>query len=88
MKIDVGKEKFILARKTHHVVPSSQGGWNVKKGGAEKASKHFNTQKEAINFAIGVSKNQESELLIHRKDGVIRDSRSYGNDPNPPKDKR
>ncbi|MBN1778031.1 MAG: DUF2188 domain-containing protein [Clostridiales bacterium] len=77
-----------MSRKTHHVVPSSQGGWNVRKGGAQKASKHFDTQKEAIKYAVDVSKNQGSELLIHRKDGIIRDSRSYSNDPNPPKDKR
>jgi len=28
------------------------------------------------------------EVVIHRKDGSIRDSDSYGNDPNPPKDKK
>jgi hypothetical protein len=26
--------------------------------------------------------------VIHRKDSSIRDSDSYGNDPNPPKDKK
>jgi hypothetical protein len=26
--------------------------------------------------------------VIHRRDGKVRDSDSYGNDPNPPKDKR
>jgi hypothetical protein len=77
-----------MVRRTQHVVPNSKGGWNVKKGGAEKASRHFDTQEEAINYAVGVSKNQKSELLIHRKDGVIRESRSYGNDPCPPKDKK
>ena len=29
-----------MARNSHHVVPSN-GGWNVKKGGAERASKTF-----------------------------------------------
>jgi hypothetical protein len=28
------------------------------------------------------------ELVIHKKDGTIADSDSYGNDPNPPKDKK
>jgi hypothetical protein len=26
--------------------------------------------------------------VIHRPDGTIRDKDSYGNDPNPPKDKK
>lgn len=77
-----------MARKTQHVVPSSKGGWNVKKGGSKRASGNFDTQKEAIEYATGISKNQKSELLIHRKDGTIRDSRSYGNDPCPPRDKK
>ncbi len=77
-----------MARKTQHVVPNKDGGWSVKKGGAERATKKFDNQKEAIAFGRNISKNQSSELIIHRKDGTIRDSLSYGNDPCPPKDKK
>jgi len=77
-----------MSRKTHHVVPDIEDGWNVRKGGAARASKHFDTKEEAIQWARQVSSNQGSELLIHRKDGVISDSRSFGKDPNPPRDKR
>ena len=39
-----------MARKTHHVVPNSdRGGWDVKRGGASKASKHFDTKKRMLN---------------------------------------
>ena len=31
--------------KTQHVVPNPQSGWDVKKGGSEKATKHFDTKK-------------------------------------------
>ncbi len=29
--------------------------------------------------------NQRSEVVIHDRQGLIRDKDSYGNDPNPPK---
>ena len=33
-----------------------------------------------------MAKQNHSEVVIHRMNGKIRDSDSYGNDPNPPKD--
>jgi len=74
--------------KTHHVVPNPDGGWNVRKGGSERASKHFDTQNDAIDWAREVSQNQRTELVIHRRDGTIRQKDSHGGDPVPPKDRR
>ena len=73
-------------RKSHHVVPSS-GGWDVTKGGADRASKHFDKKADAIKFGREVSQNQQSELVIHNKDGKIAqsDSHGHGHDPYPPK---
>lgn len=34
---------------THHVVPNPSGGWDVRRGGAERASGHFDTKREAID---------------------------------------
>jgi hypothetical protein len=76
-----------MAKKTHHVVPDPDGGWNVKKGGAERASKHFDKKQDAVGWGREVSKKQGSEFVIHRKDGTIQDKDSHGNDPMPPKDK-
>lgn len=77
-----------MSRKTHHVVPSPNGGWNVKKGGAERASGHFDTKAEATRAGREISRNQGTEFLIHGKNGVIQSSDSHGHDPNPPKDER
>ena len=77
-----------MAKKTQHVVPNSNGGWSVKKGGASKATQHFPTQKEAIVVGRTISKSQSAELIIHRKDGSIRESNSYACDPCPPRDKK
>lgn len=74
--------------KTQHVVKDSKGGWAVKKGGGEKASRHFDTQQDAIDWGRQVAKNQKAEFYIHGKDGKIRSKDSYGNDPHPPKDKK
>jgi hypothetical protein len=77
-----------MTKKTHHVIPAPNGGWNVRKGGSERASKHFENKKEAEDWARVVSKNQNSELVIHKRDGTIQRKDSHGNDPMPPKDKR
>lgn len=70
-----------------HVVPNN-GQWQVKRQGAEKATKNFETQKQAIDYARSIAIMQQSELVIHGRDGRIRDKDSYGNDPCPPKDKK
>lgn len=64
-----------------HVVPNSNGGWDVKSAGASKATKHLATQSDAINFAKIIATNQKSELNIHGRNGQIRAKNSYGNDP-------
>ena len=71
--------------KSHHVVPNPKGGWDVRKGGAKRASSRHNTKQNAIDQARGVSRNQGTELRIHNRDGRISQSDSHGNDPHPPK---
>ena len=66
---------------THHVVPNSDGGWDIRRGGAERASGHFNTKQEAIDRGRELSRNAETELKIHNRDGRISQSDSHGNDP-------
>jgi len=72
---------------THHVVPSPHGGWDVKRGGGERTSGHFDTKQNAIDQGRVISRNQGTEFRIHNLDGRISQSDSHGRDPNPPKDK-
>ena len=72
-------------RKEHHVVPNSEGGWDIKKAGGEKSIKHLPTKEEAVNIAREISKNQGTELVIHGKKGKIQRKDSHGHDPFPPK---
>lgn len=74
--------------KNVHVTPRPGGGWQVKGAGNSKATKVTDTQKQAINAAIPIAKNNKSEVVIHGVNGKIRDKDSYGNDPVPPHDKK
>lgn len=47
-----------------HVVPNN-GQWQVKRQGSEKATKNFETQKQAIDYARSIAIKQQSELVIH-----------------------
>ena len=68
-----------------HVTPHPDGGWQVKGAGNDRATSRHDTQKEAIQAATVIAKNQQSEVVIHRPNGQIRDKNSHGNDPHPPK---
>lgn len=70
--------------KNQHVTPH-QNGWAVKGEGNERATVVKPTQKEAIDAARTIAQHQQSELVIHGRDGQIRQKDSFGNDPYPPK---
>ena len=59
-------------------------GWLLVTGN-QKATLKTNTQAEAIAAAREIARNQKSELVIHGRDGRIREKDSYGNDSFPPR---
>ena len=71
--------------KNQHVLPHPDGGWQVKGAGNSRATVRTKTQLESINTARAIAKNQQSELVIHRRNGQIREKDSHGNDPFPPR---
>lgn len=77
-----------MTRQTHHIVPAQGGGWNVQKGGAGRASGHFDTKQKAVDYGRQVSQNQNTELIIHKQDGTIQRTDSHGGDPCPPRDRK
>ncbi len=76
-----------MSKKNQHVVPSGKD-WAVRGAGNDRKTAIVNTQAEAIKIAREIAINQKSEVVVHRPNGTIRDKDSYGNDPNPPKDKK
>ena len=67
-----------------HVVPKGNQ-WAVKGEGNHRNTAICKTQKDAINKARQISQNQDSELIIHGRNGQIRERDSHGHDPYPPK---
>lgn len=72
-------------RKNQHVTPHPDGGWQVKGAGNSRATIRTTTQQEAIEVAREISRNQGSELIIHRPNGQIREKDSHGRDNYLPK---
>lgn len=71
--------------KNQHVTPHPAGGWQVIGANNDRATRRTDTQSQAIDIARQISGNQQSELVIHRPNGQIRDKDSHGRDPFPPK---
>jgi hypothetical protein len=80
-----------MPRNERHVVPNAGGGWDVRAPGSSRSSGHTGTQGEAIDRAREIVRNTGGgEIVIHGRDGQIRDSDTVppGKDPNPPRDTR
>lgn len=71
-------------RRSQHVVPR-EGKWAVKAAGGDKATRVYDTQSKAITAARRIARNQKTELVIHGRDGRIREKSTYAKDPFPPK---
>ena len=73
-----------MAKRNQHVVPHPDG-WAVKSEGGQHASSVHSTQAEAIARAREITQHQQTELVIHGRDGRIRARDSHGVDPFPPR---
>lgn len=68
-----------------HVVPHPDG-WAVRGEGNSRATAVYDTQREAIDAGREIARNQNGELLIHGRNGQIRErDSSGGNDNFPPR---
>ncbi len=68
-----------------HVVPHGTI-WAVKRAGVAIPLRAFYNKQDAINYAIMLAKhNTPSQVIIHRRDGMIEDERTYVEDPYPPR---
>ncbi len=77
------------SQRRRHVVPGSNGGWDIMKPGGSRASAHADTQQQAIDRAREIVTNVgDGEVVIHGRNGRIRNSDTVGggNDPHPPRD--
>lgn len=69
-----------------HTVPAATGpGWWNKRNG--KILSRHPRKEDAVEAGREIARKVREEHSIHRSDGAITEKNSYGNDPNPPKDK-
>ena len=64
-------------RRSQHVVPGPNGGWNAVSSGVTKARKHFKDQNSAMAFARRVSKAEGVDLYVHPPDGTVQHKHRY-----------
>ncbi len=76
-----------MAGKNQHVVPYKSD-WAVRGEKNSRVTSVHENKPQAIDAARDIAMRNRSEVVIHRKDGIITDKDSYGRDPNPPKDKK
>ncbi len=71
-----------------HVVPSASkpGKFVAKEEGNPKALTRPASQTATAQKAVPMARQNQSDVVIHRRDGTIRDRDSYGPDPFPPRD--
>jgi hypothetical protein len=82
----VQQERIVMGRKDVHTVPDTGGkGW-VNKVGGEVESRH-RTKENAVQRGREIARERQAEHAIHNRDGKIGEKNSYGDDPNPPRDK-
>jgi len=80
---------MVKKNNNYHVVPHKENGWAIKKAGADRVSAYAPTQRAAEKTAKTYSLNSGGgEVVIHRRDGKIRDKDTMhpAKDPFPPKD--
>ena len=71
-----------MSVKGQYVVPRGKR-WAVRKAGAERVTRHFDTQQEALEAARRIARNQGADVFIFGQDGRIRgrDSQINGSHP-------
>lgn len=77
-----------MGKNIHITHRKAEKKWAVIGEGDKRASGLFDTQGEAAKAGRPLALKNKSELVIHDRNNRIRDKDSFGNDPNPPQDKK
>lgn len=69
------------AQRRHVVYKKDLRRWEVRAEGARRATKSFSTQLDAVRYARSLAKRSGGMLVIHGRDGRIREMDSYEHAP-------
>lgn len=56
----------------HQVLHAPDGRWAVKRKNSEKVIKYFTTKKEAMEYVTRVCENQDTTLMVQKKNGAFQ----------------
>ena len=73
-------------KQNQHVVRIGTG-WGVRAEGSNKLTASYPTQRQAIKKARMIAEKQDTEALVHGRDGKVRPASIYDQDPFPFLDK-
>lgn len=65
-----------------HVVTHEEEGWAIKREGTASPLSTHSTQKDAISAALDVAQDEEANVIVHRRDGRIREVKTYTDNGN------
>lgn len=65
-----------------HVVTHEEEGWAIKREGSANPLSTHSTQKDAINAALDVAQDEETNVIVHRRDGRIREVKTFNENGN------
>jgi len=66
----------------YHVSPTSNG-WELKKVGADRASKRAATKQEVVSMLPDFFEGKTASVKIHKADGTIEEERTYPRSADP-----
>ena len=66
----------------YHLSPTSQG-WELKKAGADRASKRAATKQELVNALREFFEGKTASVKIHKADGTLEEERTYPRSADP-----
>ena len=71
---------------SYHLSPTSDG-WELKKAGAERASKRAATKQELVSVLADVFEDKTASVKIHKADGTLEEERTYPRSADPRRSK-
>ena len=77
-----------MSPKSQHVIRNIKGGWSVRQTGASRASRVFASQADAVRFARGLARREQTDVYVHDRDGSVREKDSYAGEIAPKQAKR
>ncbi|QLJ12556.1 DUF2188 domain-containing protein [Pseudomonas putida] len=66
----------------YHLSPTSDG-WELKKAGADRASKRAATKQELVSILPDFFEGKTASVKIHKADGTIQEERTYPRSADP-----